>query len=83
MNVEVAGSPAVWKEKHLKLMVRQNGRSLVLKAWNAAGRGADLTPGSRIDIAFTLEEDSFSAARGYPGWAAVLRDFRGAIQCSS
>jgi hypothetical protein len=35
-------------------------------------------PGARVDIAFTLEEDAHSAARGYPGWAAVLRDVRAA-----
>jgi len=27
-------------------------------------------------VAFTLEEDAWSAARGYPGWAAVLREVR-------
>jgi single-stranded-DNA-specific exonuclease len=83
LNVEVAGQPVVWKERHLRVMVRQNGRSLALKAWNMAERATDLAPGSRVDIAFALEEDAYSAARGYPGWAAVLRDFRGAIQSSS
>src|SRR4051794_7996680 len=32
LNVEVAAQQ-VWKEKHLKLTVRQNGRTLSLKAW--------------------------------------------------
>jgi single-stranded-DNA-specific exonuclease len=82
LNVEVAGSPLVWKEKHLKLMVRQhaggtsNGRTLALKAWNFADRAGALVAGTRIDVAFHLEEDAYSASRGYPGWAAVLRDFR-------
>src|SRR5262245_58803810 len=76
MNVEIAGPPVVWKEKHLRLMLRQNGRSLSLKAWNFAARAAELAQGTRIDAAFQIEEDAFSAARGYPGWAAVLRDFR-------
>jgi single-stranded-DNA-specific exonuclease len=75
LGVEVAGH-AVWKEKHLKLTVRQNGRNLSLKAWNFAERAADLAPGARIDMVFQLEEDPYSASRGYPGWAAVLRDFR-------
>jgi single-stranded-DNA-specific exonuclease len=78
LNVEVAGQPVVWKEKHLKLMVRQNGRGLALKAWNFADRVADLPPGAKVDLVFQLEEDAYSAARGYPGWAAVLRDFRAA-----
>jgi len=75
LNVEVAGSVA-WKEKHLKLNVRQNGRGLSLKAWNFAARAGELPPGARVDLAFHLEEDAYSAARGYPGWAAILRDVR-------
>jgi single-stranded-DNA-specific exonuclease len=76
LDVEVAGPPVVMKEKHLRVMVRQNGRTLALKAWNFAGRAGEMPPGARVDIAFTLEEDAYSAARGYPGWAAVLRDVR-------
>ncbi len=75
LNVEVAGS-VVWKEKHLKLNVRQKGRNLSLKAWNFAARAGELPPGARVDLAFNLEEDTYSAARGYPGWAAILRDVR-------
>jgi single-stranded-DNA-specific exonuclease len=78
LDVEVAGQPVVWNEKHLRVMVRQNGRTLALKAWNFAGRAGEMPPGARVDIAFTLEEDAYSAARGYPGWAAVLRDVRAA-----
>jgi single-stranded-DNA-specific exonuclease len=76
IGVEVSGPPVVMKEKHLRLMVKQGGRSLSLKAWNFAERAAELTPGARIDIAFNLEEDPYSASRGYPGWCAILRDFR-------
>jgi len=75
LDAEVAGV-APLGEKHLKVMVRQNGRTLALKAWNFAGRAGELAPGSRVDVAFTLEEDAWSAARGYPGWAAVLREVR-------
>ena len=76
LDVEVAGPPAVWKEKHLRVPVRQNGRTVWLKAWNYAARAAELAPGTRIDAAFTLEEDTYSAARGYQGWAAILKEFR-------
>ena len=78
LDVEVASQPVVMKEKHLRVTVRQNGRTLALKAWNFAGRAGEMPPGARVDIAFTLEEDAYSAARGYPGWAAVLRDVRAA-----
>jgi single-stranded-DNA-specific exonuclease len=64
------------KEKHLRLTVKQNGRFLKLKAWNFADRETEVTQGARVDIAFALEEDAYSAARGYPGWCAVLRDVR-------
>ena len=76
LGVEVAAPPTIMKEKHLRVTVRQNGRTLVLKAWNLAHRAAELVPGARVDVAFNLEEDAYSAARGYPPWAAMLRDFR-------
>ena len=76
LDVEVASQPAPWNEKHLRVMLRQNGRSLALKAWNFAGRASELAAGARVDVAFSLEEDAYSLARGYPGWAAVLRDVR-------
>jgi single-stranded-DNA-specific exonuclease len=75
-NAEVAGPPVLWKEKHLKVMLRHNGRSLSLKAWNFAERASELAAGTRLDAAFSLEEDAYAAARGYPGWSAVLRDVR-------
>ena len=59
-------------------MVRQNGRTLSLKAWNFAARAAELPAGGRVDIAFTLEDDAFAARNGLPGWCAVLREARGA-----
>ena len=46
------------------------------KAWNMAERAGELAPGTRLDVAFQLEEDAHSAARGYPPWAAMLKDFR-------
>ena len=76
VGVEVAAPPVVVKEKHLRTTVRQNGRILTLKAWNFADRAAELARGARVDIAFTLEEDAYSAERGYPGWAAILHDVR-------
>jgi single-stranded-DNA-specific exonuclease len=76
MNVEVAGPPVVMKEKHLRVAVKQNGRTITLKAWNFAHRAGEFTAGARVDVAFQLEEDAYSAARGYPGWAAMLKDVR-------
>jgi len=75
LDVEIASPPVVMKEKHLRLTVRQNGHPLTIKAWNLADRRAELGQGARVDIVFALEEDAYSAARGYPGWCAVLRDY--------
>jgi single-stranded-DNA-specific exonuclease len=75
-GVEVAAPPAVMKEKHLRIPMRQKGRGLTLKAWNCAERAGEFAPGTRLDIAFGLQEDAYSAARGYPGWAAILRHAR-------
>jgi single-stranded-DNA-specific exonuclease len=76
MDVEIAAAPVLKKEKHLWVPIRQNGRHLTLKAWNFAERAAEMTRGARVDVAFQLEEDAWSAARGEPGWAAILLDVR-------
>jgi single-stranded-DNA-specific exonuclease len=76
LGVEVAGTPVVWKEKHLRVPLRQDGRMLWLKAWGLAERIGELVPGSRVDAALVLKEDGFAAANGLPGWSAVLRDVR-------
>jgi single-stranded-DNA-specific exonuclease len=59
------------KEKHVRLAVRSAGRMLFLKGFNLAERAAEMAPGNRIDIAFTLSADNFSG-----GWAAILKDVR-------
>ncbi len=68
LNVEVAGAPVLWKEKHLKVMVRQNGRTLSLKAWDFAARAAELPAGRKscacLTFAFRMEEDRYSGIGG-------------------
>jgi single-stranded-DNA-specific exonuclease len=75
-GAEVAAPPVVMKEKHLRVAVRQAGRTVTLKGWNMAAREAELRPGARVDVLFRVEEDAYSASRGYPPWCAVLRDWR-------
>jgi single-stranded-DNA-specific exonuclease len=75
-GVEIVGEPIWMKEKHARFPVRQNGRTLRMKAWNFAGRAAELIVGAKIDIVFELEEDAYSLARGYAGWSATLRDLK-------
>jgi single-stranded-DNA-specific exonuclease len=78
LDVEVAAPPVVFAQKHLRVAVKQNGRSLTLKAWNQAADAAAFTPGTRLDIAFTVEDDAYSAARGYQPWSASLKAARAA-----
>jgi single-stranded-DNA-specific exonuclease len=75
-GAEVVGAPVVWKEKHLRLNLRQNGRSLTVRAWDFAERLQELAPGAPLDVALSFEEDSYSLSRGYPGWATTLKDVR-------
>ena len=77
-GAEMAGPPALWKERHLRVLLRQNGRCLALKAWNFAERACDFTGGTPLDVVLSLEEDAYAAAWGYPGWAPILRDVRAA-----
>jgi single-stranded-DNA-specific exonuclease len=79
-GVVVDGEARLFKEKHLRVPLCQRGRRFWLKGWNAAPRIQELAPGSAIDVAFTIEDDPYSAARGYPGWNLVLKDLRTAGQ---
>ena len=75
LGADVAGTPVVMKEKHLRVHLRQDGRSLFPKAWNFAERAPDFSSGP-VDAAFSVEEDLYSAGRDFTNWAAVLRDVR-------
>ena len=75
-EVESAGPPTVLKEKHLRVHMRQNGRGMTAKAWNFAERAADVAPGTRMDVAFYVDEDSYAASRGWPGWSLTIKDVR-------
>lgn len=69
-DAEVAGPVKVMKEKHLKIPLRQGSRVVWMKAWNFVDRAAELVPGRRVDVAFKVEEDSYS------GWSGTIEDVR-------
>jgi single-stranded-DNA-specific exonuclease len=71
LNVEVAGPAVPWNGKHLRVLLRQNGRTLALKAWNFAERAGELAAGARVDVAFSIEEDPYLG-----GFSVVMRDVR-------
>ena len=79
-DVELAAPPDVRNEKHVFARFKSGGRMLRAKAWNFAPRADELTPGTKIDIVFHLEDDAYSAGRGYAPWQAILRDFRAAAK---
>jgi single-stranded-DNA-specific exonuclease len=78
LGSEVATPPLVFKEKHLRVHLRQGGRNLMLTAWNLASRAGELPAGGSTDAAFSIEEDAYAESRGWPGWSAVLKDVRAA-----
>ncbi len=75
-GMEVAAPPEIRNERHLFLRLRANGRTIRMKAWDFARRLDEFEPGKRVDVAFTFEDDPYSASRGYAPWQAVLKDVR-------
>ena len=71
LNAEVAGPPTLWNEKHMKLVLRQDRRTLFFKGFRLGHRAEELRQGMRVDVAFNLADDQWSG-----GWSALLRDFR-------
>ena len=66
------------KDKHLFLRLEKYGRTIRAKAWSFAARTAELEAGKVVDVALQFEDDSYSAARGYSPWQAIVRDVRSA-----
>jgi single-stranded-DNA-specific exonuclease len=71
MGLEVESEPRLMKEKHLRVSLRQGSRSVTFKGFHFVSRLAEFAVGSRIDAAFTLEEDTYNG-----GWSAILKDVR-------
>jgi len=59
-GVQVVSPPRVLKEKHLKFRVQQASRWLDCVWWGAGHRAADLFPGDRVSLAFTLSENTYN-----------------------
>lgn len=76
-GVRLAGPGRVLKDKHLKVQVAQGGRSFTAIAWGKAAQWGGLGAGQEIDIAFTLEENTFE---GLIGLELRLRDMRVAVR---
>jgi single-stranded-DNA-specific exonuclease len=73
LGARLAGPPQIWKEKHLKIAVKQGTRTVTMKAWNMAGRVEELSAMNAtapMDIAFEIERGWFG------GWELTAREFR-------
>jgi single-stranded-DNA-specific exonuclease len=75
LNVEVEREPAFMKEHHIRVNLRQGGRSLTFKGFHFASRAAEFGRGARIDAAFSLEPDHFTG-----GWSPILKDVRSPVR---
>ena len=59
--VDIVDGPRLLKERHLKLAVRQDGRTFRAIAWRAADRFAALEARrDRLALAFSLERDDYA-----------------------
>ncbi len=68
--VKLVSPPQVWKEKHLKVVVKQGTRTVAMKAWNMAERVHELSEMELLDVAFEID-------RGWSGgWDLTAREFR-------
>jgi single-stranded-DNA-specific exonuclease len=77
-GAEVVSSPVIWKQRHLRVRLRQNGRALMCRAWNFVERIEEVEAGARVDAVVQFEPDPYSESRGYSPWCATLRDVRAA-----
>jgi single-stranded-DNA-specific exonuclease len=76
-NAEVRGAEGFGKSgEHVRARLWQGQRSLFVKAWRSSARLEELRDGARIDAAVTIEDDAWSAQRGFAPWTATMRDFR-------
>jgi single-stranded-DNA-specific exonuclease len=58
-NLLLEEPPRVLKEKHLKLRVTGGGQALDALMWRGVGRCPPLASGQRVDIAFTVEQNTY------------------------
>jgi len=51
-------------------------RQVAAKAWRGAARAGELAPGTRVDVVVSIEDDPYSARRGFAPWSLTLKDLR-------
>jgi single-stranded-DNA-specific exonuclease len=72
-EARLAAPPRILKEKHLKLRVSEEGRTLDAVGWEMAEQAQGLVAGGYLDLAFTLDENTFQDVTSLQ---LVIRDLR-------
>lgn len=75
-GLEIAREPVVFGDRHLRFSFTQGGAQLTAKAWQSLEIAPRFPRGAKVDAIVVLEEDSYSASRGYGWWSAAVRDLR-------
>lgn len=77
-DTEVRGAPEVFgrEQEHLRVRLGRGARTTGVKAWKFASRAGEFIPGTRVDAAVSIDDDPYSARRGYPPWSLTLKDVR-------
>ncbi|HLJ14831.1 MAG TPA: single-stranded-DNA-specific exonuclease RecJ [Bryobacteraceae bacterium] len=75
-GAELYGPAQVLKDEHRIVRLRQNNRTVRVKAWNFASHLESFAPGDQVDVILRFEDDPYSAGRGYAPWCATLKGIR-------
>lgn len=77
-GVEVRSIPETFgrENDHLRLRLGSGGKQVAAKAWRFARRAGEMAAGTRVDAAVSIDEDPYSARRGYSPWSLTLKDVR-------
>src|SRR5260370_29487619 len=74
-DVELAAIPTIVKEAHVRMHLRQNGRTVSGTGWSLAERTAGLGAGTRLDAAVCFDHDDYARSRGWGDWSMSVKDF--------
>jgi single-stranded-DNA-specific exonuclease len=72
-RAEIASPPQRLKERHIKFLVRQSGRTLEAVGWDKGAWADSLSRGDQVDLAYSLQ---FSTFLGQDRVQLSLRDVR-------
>jgi single-stranded-DNA-specific exonuclease len=59
-GVQIVQAPRVMKEKHLKFRALQGSKWIDCVWWGQSERAAEIFPGDRVSLAFTISENTFN-----------------------